>query len=231
MNEASSSSTSVRNRLLASLSSGDYALLKPDLESLALSARQILEAPNTSITHSYFIESGLASIVARNSHKRLEVGLIGCEGMTGLPIVLGSDRSPHETFIQVAGEGKRIAADKLRAAMQKSRSLERAFLKCAHEFMNQTATTALSNGTASLEERLARWLLMANDRLEGNEIPLTHEFLSLMLGVRRTGVTVALNYLEKRGIIQLARGDIIILDREGLMASANGNYHQPEAQA
>jgi CRP-like cAMP-binding protein len=231
MNETFSSSTSLRYRLLASLSSAEYALLKPDLESVALAVRQILEAPNTPITHSYFIESGLASIVARNSHKRLEVGLIGCEGMTGLPIVLGSDRSPHETFIQVAGEGKRIAADKLRAAMQKSRSLERAFLKCAHEFMNQTANTALSNGTATLEERLARWLLMANDRLEGNEIPLTHEFLSLMLGVRRAGVTVALNYLEQRGIIQLARGDIIILDREGLTASANGNYHQPEAQA
>jgi len=231
MNETSSSSTSLRNRLLASLSSAEYALLKPDLESVALAVRQVLETPNTPITHSYFIESGLASIVARNSHKRLEVGLIGCEGMTGLPIVLGSDRSPHETFIQVAGEGKRIAADKLRAAMQKSRSLERAFLKCAHEFMNQTANTALSNGTATLEERLARWLLMANDRLEGNEIPLTHEFLSLMLGVRRAGVTVALNYLEQRGIIQLARGDIIILDREGLTASANGNYHQPEAQA
>ena len=215
MNETSSSSTTLRNRLLASLSSAEYALLKPDLESVALAVRQILEAPNTPITHSYFIESGLASIVARNSHKRLEVGLIGCEGMTGLPIVLGNDRSPHETFIQVAGEGKRIAADKLRAAMQKSRSLERAFLKCAHEFMNQTANTALSNGTATLEERLARWLLMANDRLEGNEIPLTHEFLSLMLGVRRAGVTVALNYLEQRGIIQLARGDIIILDREG----------------
>ena len=115
--------------------------------------------------------------------------------------------------------------------MQKSRSLERAFLKCAQEFMNQTANTALSNGTATLEERLARWLLMANDRLEGNEVPLTHEFLSLMLGVRRAGVTVALNYLEQRGIIQLARGDIIILDREGLTASANGNYHQPEAPA
>jgi len=229
MNETSSFSTSLRNRLLASLSSADYALLKPDLESVALAVRQVLETPNTPITHNYFIESGLASIVARNSHKRLEVGLIGCEGMTGLPIVLGNDRSPHETFIQVAGEGKRIAADKLRAAMQKSRSLERAGLKCAHEFMNQTANTALSNGTASLEERLARWLLMANDRLEGNEIPLTHEFLSLMLGVRRAGVTVALNYLEKRGVIELARGQIIVLDREGLMASANGSYHKPEA--
>lgn len=85
-----------------------------------------------------------------------EVGLIGSEGMTGLPIVLGNDRSPHETFIQVAGEGRRIAADKLRTAMQKSRSLQRAFLKCAHTFMNQTANTALPNGTATLEERLAK---------------------------------------------------------------------------
>jgi CRP-like cAMP-binding protein len=231
MNETSSSTTSIRNRVLASLSSADFALLRRNLEPVALAVRQLLEAPNTPITHCYFIESGLASIVARNSHKRLEVGLIGCEGLTGLPIVLGNDRSPHETFIQVAGAGRRIAADKLRAAMQKSRSLEGAFLKCAHAFMNQTANTALSNGTATLEERLARWLLMASDRLEGNEIPLTHEFLSLMLGVRRAGVTVALNYLEQRGIIQLARGDIIILDREGLTASANGSYHQPEAQS
>ena len=95
MNETSSASTSLRNRLLASLSSADYALLKPDLDSVALAVRQVLEAPNTPITHNYFIESGLASIVARNSHKRLEVALIGCEGVTGLPIVLGNDRSPH----------------------------------------------------------------------------------------------------------------------------------------
>ena len=135
-------------------------------------------------------------------HKRLEVGLIGCEGVTGLPIVLGNDRSPYETFMQVAGNGTRIAADKLRDAITQSRSLERALLRFAHSFMNQTANTALSNGTASLEERLARWLLMANDRLRGNEVPLTHEFLSLMLGVRRAGVTVALNYLEQRAPYQ-----------------------------
>jgi CRP-like cAMP-binding protein len=112
--------------------------------------------------------------------------------------------------------------------MRQSRSLEKAFLKFAHSFMNQTANTAFSNGTATLEERLARWLLMANDRLEGDEIPLTHEFLSLMLGVRRAGVTVALNYLESRGIIWLSRGQIVITDREGLKASANGTYHEPE---
>jgi CRP-like cAMP-binding protein len=94
--------------------------------------------------------------------------------------------------------------------------------------MNQTANTAFSNGTATLEERLARWLLMANDRLEGDEIPLTHEFLSLMLGVRRAGVTVALHYLERRGVIRLSRKHITIIDRDGLKASANGTYHEPE---
>ena len=94
--------------------------------------------------------------------------------------------------------------------------------------MNQTARTALSNGTATLEERLARWLLMANDSLKGNEVPLTHEFLSLMLGVRRAGVTVALHYLEQRALISLARKQIVITDRKGLKAAANGTYHEPE---
>ena len=95
--------------------------------------------------------------------------------------------------------------------------------------MNQTASTALSNGTATLEERLARWLLMANDRLRGDEVPLTHEFLSLMLGVRRAGVTVALHYLEQRALIRMARKQIVITDRKGLKAAANGTYHQPES--
>ena len=217
-----------KNQLLAALSNADLALLQPDLEPVELEVRKVLESPNKPIKHSYFIERGLASIVAGNSHKRLEVGLIGSEGMTGLPIVLGNDRSPHENFIQVAGEGLRIPADKLREAMRQSRSLEKVFLRFAHSFMNQTANTAFSNGTATLEERLARWLLMASDRLDGDEISLTHEFLSLMLGVRRAGVTVALNYLEHRGVIRLSRKQIIITDRKGLKASANGTYHEPE---
>jgi CRP-like cAMP-binding protein len=221
-------SRSPKNRILAGLSAADLALLKPNLEPVALALRQVLEAPNKSIKHSYFIEYGLASIIANNKHKRLEVGLIGCEGLTGLPIVLGNDRSPNETFVQVAGNGMRIAADKLREAIAQSQSLQRALLGFAHSFMNQTASTALSNGTATLEERLARWLLMANDRLRGDEVPLTHEFLSLMLGVRRAGVTVALHYLEKRGLIRLARKQIVITDRNGLKAAANGTYHQPQ---
>jgi CRP-like cAMP-binding protein len=221
-------SVSGKNRILSSLSRADIALLEPHLEPVDLQLRQVLERPNKPITHSYFINYGLASIIAANSHKRLEVGLIGCEGFTGLPIVLGNDRSPNETFIQVAGDGLRISAGKLRKAIQKSRSLERALLGFAHNFLNQTANTALSNGTATLEERLARWLLMANDRLRGDEIPLTHEFLSLMLGVRRAGVTVALHYLEQRGLIRLARKQILITERAGLKAAANGTYHQPE---
>ena len=220
-----------KNRILSRLSAADIALLKPDLEAVELQLRYVLEAANEPIQHSYFIEYGLASIVAANGHKRLEVGLIGCEGMTDLPIVLGNDRSPHETFMQVAGNGVRIPAQKLREAIAQSRSLELALLAFAHRFLNQTASTALSNGTATLEERLARWLLMANDRLRGDEVPLTHEFLSLMLGVRRAGVTVALHYLEQRALIRLARKQIVITDRKGLEAAANGTYHTPEKKA
>lgn len=204
------------------------ALLKPDLEPVDLPLRHVLEAPNKPIKHNYFIEYGLASIVAVVGQKRLEVGLIGCEGVTGIPIMLGTDRSPNENFMQVAGNGIRIGADKLREAITQSQSLQRALLRFAHTFMNQTANTAFSNGTASLEERLARWLLMANDRLRGDEVPLTHEFLSLMLGVRRAGVTVALHYLEQRALIRLSRKQIVIVDRKGLRAAANGTYHQPE---
>jgi CRP-like cAMP-binding protein len=221
-------SGSNKNRILSGLSAADKDLLQPDLEPVDLPLRQVLEVPNKAITHSYFITYGLASIIAKNSHKRLEVGLIGCEGLTGLPIVLGNDKSPHETFIQVPGEAMRISANKLREAILQSPSLHHALLRFAHAFMNQTANTALSNGTATLEERLARWLLMANDRLRGDEIPLTHEFLSLMLGVRRAGVTVALHYLENRGLINLARKQIVITDRSGLQAAANGTYHRPE---
>jgi CRP-like cAMP-binding protein len=222
-------SVSFKSHILSRLSADDKALLKPDLEPVELALRQVLETPNKPIKHSYFIEYGLASIIASNGHKQLEVGLIGCEGMTGVPIVLGNDRSPHETFIQVAGHGQRIAADKLRKAIAQSRSLERALLGFALSFMNQTANTALSNGTSTVEERLARWLLMANDRLRGDEVPLTHEFLALMLGVRRAGVTVALHYLEQRALISLARKQIVITDRKGLKAAANGTYHEPES--
>ena len=221
-----------QNGLLAAMSSTDLASLKPKLEPLTLKLKQVLEPANKPIKHNYFITSGLASVIAigKNGH-RLEVGIIGREGMTGLPVVLGNDRSPNETFIQVEGTGSRIAADDLRQAMRKSASLTRVLLNFVNAFLIQTAHTALSNGTANIEERLARWLLMAQDRLGGNEVPLTHEFLSLMLGVRRAGVTGALNQLNRKGVIRLSRRRIELVDREGLIVSANGAYGVPEAMA
>src|SRR6476620_1257668 len=111
--------------------------------------------------------------------------------------------------------------------MRKSASLSRVLLNFVNAFLIQTSHTALSNGTATIEERLARWLLMAQDRLGGDRVPLTHEFLSLMLGVRRAVVTVALNFLEQPGIINLSRKQIVILDRIGLAKSANGTYYDP----
>jgi CRP-like cAMP-binding protein len=221
-----------QNRLLAAMSSEDFGLLESMLEPLTLKTRQVLEPANKPIKHNYFIASGLASVIAigKNGH-RLEVGIIGCEGMTGLPVVLGNDRSPNETFIQVEGTGSRIAADDLRQAMRKSASLTRVLLNFVNAFLIQTSHTALSNGTATVGERLARWLLMAQDRLSGDRIPLTHEFLSLMLGVRRAGVTGALNQLDRQGVIRLSRGRIEIVDRKGLINSANGSYGIPEAMA
>ena len=219
-----------RNRLLAALSSADFALLQPDLDPVSPELRQVLETADEPITHNHFIESGLASVVAGNGNhrRRIEVGLIGFDGMTGLAVVLGNDRSPNENFMQVGGEGRRISSDRLRMAMQESRSLHGVLLNFAHAFMNQIASTALSNGTASVEERLARWLLMAHDRMDDDNIPLTHEFLALMLGVRRAGVTVALNALERKAVIRLSRGQIFVVDREGLKASANGAYADME---
>ena len=230
LNFAPSSTVKQRNHLLAALSSDDFALLEPMLKPLTLNLRQVLEPANKAIKHNYFITSGLASVIAigKTSH-RLEVGIIGRDGITGLPVVLGNDRSPNETFIQVEGTASRIAADDLRQAMRKSASLSRVLLNFVNAFLIQTSHTALSNGTATIEERLARWLLMAQDRLDGDEVPLTHEFLSLMLGVRRVGVTGALNQLARKGVIRLSRGRIWIVDREGLIISANGSYGIPEA--
>jgi CRP-like cAMP-binding protein len=150
--------------------------------------------------------------------------------MSGTTIILGNERSPNSTYIQVAGEGRSIAAKKLRAAMHESRSLHNTLLKYVQAFMSQTAHTAIANAPAKLPERLARWLLMAHDRLPGNRLALTHEFLSLMLAVRRAGVTETVHDLESRGLIEASRGEIIVLNRKGLQKIAGHFYGSPEAE-
>jgi CRP-like cAMP-binding protein len=222
---------STSNRLLSKLSADDFDLLRPSLSHIDLPLRMQLARRNQPIEHVYFIERGIASVVANgNGQRSIEVGIIGWEGLTGIAILMGTDRSPHETYMQIAGSGLRIGqADFLRAIGQSS-TLQRWLLNYAHAFFVQTSYTALANGRGKLEERLARWLLMAHDRCEGDDLHLTHEFLGIMLGTRRPGVTIALSQLEKSGLIRTERAAVIVMDREGLEDVADGAYGPAEAE-
>jgi CRP-like cAMP-binding protein len=219
-----------KNQLLASLSTKDFGLLEPSLTFVNLGIRKHLEKPNTRIEAVYFPESGFASVVAVQRGKQVEIGLIGREGMTGLPIVLGNHRSPHSTYIQAAGNGQCIPSTEFRKAIQTSPSLRNSFLKFVQAFGVQTSHTAISNAQSKTDIRLARWLLMANDRIGGDTLPLTHEFLALMLAVRRAGVTDALNLLRQQGIISYQRGQITIHDRTGMERIAGEAYGIPESE-
>jgi CRP-like cAMP-binding protein len=219
------------NGLLRLLPPGDVELIHADLEPVTLEVRHWMERPRQTIKHVYFPESGVTSVVALGKgDRRIEVGLFGREGMSGSTVVLGNDVSPHETYVQLAGEGQRISSDALRSAMNRSATLRVFLLHYVQVFMIQTAHTALANGRANLEERLARWLLMCHDRIDGDDLSLTHEFLALMLGVRRPGVTAALHELEQKGLIKAGRGSVRVADRDGLVLVANGSYGVPEAE-
>jgi CRP-like cAMP-binding protein len=219
------------NQLLASLSASDLGLLEPNLQPLALRLRQDLEQPNKRIDAVYFPHSGFASVVAVQSDKKqVEIGLIGREGMSGLPVILGNHRSPHATYIQAAGDGQSIRANDLRKAMGASATLRDFLLKYVQAFGIQTTHTAICNAQSRLDQRLARWLLMAHDRIGADYLPLTHEFLSLMLAVRRAGVTEAINALKKQGLISSVRGGITIRNRKGLERIAAETYGIPESE-
>lgn len=190
-----------------------------------------LEKPGHKIENVFFPESGIVSIVATQPNDtRVEVGLVGREGMTGIAVLLGNHQSPNMTYIQMAGAGQRIPADTLRAAMARNVTMQAVLLKYVQAFLIQVSHTAICNAQSRLDERLARWILMAHDRGAGATILLTHEFLSLMLGVRRAGVTEALHSLITQGLIKAARGAITVLDRAGLEASAGHSYGVPEAE-
>jgi CRP-like cAMP-binding protein len=210
---------------VSALSQADFALLAPYLERVDLPVRKMLERRQRKVRGIYFPESGFASVVAHGTRgQAIEVGLIGREGMTGLVVVLGSDRPPHDTFMQAGGGGLCLTAANLRVAIDQSRSLHRSLLTYALDFQTQTTETALANGRGKIEERLARWILMADDRTDGDELALTHEFLSYMLGVRRSGVTEAVKALTRAGLITHGRGKIVIRDRAALEARCNGTY-------
>ncbi len=220
-----------RNRLLAVLPAADLARLQPSLELVDIDTRQVIEVPGRPIAHAYFVESGLVSVVGTTEpDHRIEVGMVGYEGMTGLGVVLGDDLAANEALVQSSGSAWRIASPALRSAMSASPMLTATLLRYVHVFIAQASQTALANGRGKLDERLARWLLMWHDRLRDDNLTITHEFLALLLGVRRQGVTVALHDLESKELIKSTRSLVRILDRVGLQRAANGFYGLPEAE-
>ena len=207
-----------RNRILASLPPEDAERLRPHLEHVPLRLGEVLIERLAPIDHVYFIEAGISSDTAvTDEGEEMEVGIIGPEGLVGVAAVLDMDSTSNRSFMQAPGMAQRIRVEELRRAMDGSPALRRILHRYVHAFLAQTSQTAGCNGRHTLDQRLARWLLMAQDRL-GDDLPLTHEFLSIMLGVRRSGVTIALRALAQAGIVEQKRGRIRILDRTRLEA-------------
>jgi CRP-like cAMP-binding protein len=214
----------VSNHILSCLSPDDLHLLQPHLEPVELPVRKLLAGRNKRIEHVYFPDSGIVSVVA-NGGRALELGMVGREGMTGVSVLLDSTaKAPLDTYVRVAGHGQRLSVAHLLKAIDASSSLQMVLLEYTHRFMVQVTETALANGRHNIEERLARWLLMADDRLDGHEVSLTHEFLAVMVGTTRPCVTVGLHEIERRRWITQRRGVVTIVDREGLLEASNGAY-------
>jgi CRP-like cAMP-binding protein len=227
---SASQQSSVRNQLLAGLPAEDFAALQSRLEPVELELRQVLIEPNQPIAHVYFMERGYTSITTNTNGSKIEIGLIGREGMVGVPIALGVRATPFEYFIQHAGDGLRMASHDLGEVIGDRPSLHRVLLRYAQAMNVQTSGTAFANAEHTVETRLARWLLMCHDRVDGDDIAITHDFMSMMLGVRRAGVTTTLHILEGNGLIRAKRGVITVLDRDKLEELADNAYGLPEAE-
>jgi CRP-like cAMP-binding protein len=227
---ATSNDQPCSNRLLAALKPDDYALLASHLEFVELPRLRKLEHAGRRIEHVHFFCSGIASVVSVQQATSIEVGIVGNEGMSGGPIVVGDHQSPYQTYMQVAGTALRVPADHLASAFNHSRSLHLACLRFNQAFLIQATQTAVSNARATIEERLARWLLMAHDRVGSNNIPLTHEFLAMMMGAGRPGVTEAIHALAQKGLLRGERGSVLVIDREGLVERAGDYYGVPERE-
>jgi CRP-like cAMP-binding protein len=219
---------STRNAILLGLHPEDFELLRPHLVRVVLPLRKTLEYRKKRIETVYFPENGFASVVANYQDKKpIEIGVIGREGMTGTSLVLGADRSSHETYMQYPGDGQQISAQVLVEAIKDHPSLQRSLLSAVRNLYEQVTSSVLANGRGSIEERLARWLLLAADRTDDVEMTLTHEFLAMMLGVTRPGVTISLLALERRGFITRRRKAIVILDRHALETMTKSMYSNP----
>ena len=221
----------VRNRLLSRLGLDDFNAIGASLEPIELPRAFTFSAPDTPPEHVYFIESGIDSIVAITPEgQRSEVGIFGPEGMTPASLVLDAVSSPYSIFMQIPGHGLRIRAETLRQAIARSDSMRHLLSRYAYALSVQTSYTGLSNSVHRIDERLARWILMCHDRTSGDRIALTHEFLSVMLAVRRSSVTTALHVLEGKHLVYSERNLITVRDRRALELFAGDAYGVPERE-
>jgi CRP-like cAMP-binding protein len=210
-------SAPIQNKILAALSAKEYARLSPHLELVSLPLGQILYKTEDRIKYVYFPNSGVVSFVAHMKEgASIEVGLAGREGMVGIPILFGDDVSQNEAIVQIADGAMRMKASVLTEELERDGELKSLLMRFALALMKQVSQTAACNRNHHIGQRLARWLLTCHDRVKGDELRLTQEFIAEMLGTRRSGVSEAATMLQEGGLIRYARGNIKILDRAGL---------------
>lgn len=206
-----------KNHILASLPPADYKRLAPHLETVEMPHGEIVQQSNKVMEHVFFPENSMVSLISRTpTGQAVEVGIVGYEGVAGISAVLGVDKSPYQMMVQVDDTATRLPAEVLRAEFKRGAALHDLLLRYTQSLLLQTSQIAACNRLHNVSERLARWLLMSNDRCATDDLPFTQEFLSLMLGVRRAGVTEAAIVLQTEGYISYHRGHIRITDRKGL---------------
>ena len=212
---------SIENSLLAAVPHKEYQRLFAALEPVSLTFGDVLYEPGDTISHVYFPCSSLISLLTlADGHLALEVGLVGRDGMVGIPLVLEHNVSSVRVLVQGGGTALHMTAARFRKEFRLSAALQRVLYSYTYSLMRQISQTAACNRFHVVEQRLARWLLMTRDRVKSDQFHMTHEFLGHMLGVRRVGVTNAAQALHKRNLISYSRGDIVILDRKGLETAA-----------
>jgi CRP-like cAMP-binding protein len=220
------------NLLLARLPGEEHRLIEPHLERVPFEAGALLNGAGAAINGFYFPEGGVASLHdVLESGARVGIGIVGREGFTGWEVLLGSNHARHEAMVGISGQtALRIAPDRMLEACQQSSTLSAMLLRFVQTFLTQMGRTIVSNLNDPAESRLARWLLMNHDRIEGEAIAITHSQIGVMLGVRRATVTDALHILEGNQLIRSTRGQICIRDRDGLKQLAGESYGPPEAE-
>ncbi|MGO8917713.1 MAG: Crp/Fnr family transcriptional regulator [Stellaceae bacterium] len=209
------------NRLLAALSAGEIEALRPHLQRIVLPQGRTLQKAQAPIDYVHFPESGIVSLIKpMKDGAAIEVGLVGREGMVGAMVLIGADTTPLEAVAQMPGAAWRLPTSALLEALERHPGFREALLRFGRALLLQIYQSVACNGRHTLEQRLARWLLMVRDRVDSDELPLKHEFVALLLGIRRAGVSVAFAGFKAAGLVATRHGRIIVLDRRGLEATA-----------